>query len=442
MNFLDILKFYIENVYDFTTIAVYLLIAFGFCILLKKKKTDKKEIIRLSLIFLISFSILTVESFLMFSLSYVSTRYLYNYNLPFVVFLFCILMIREKAKTKWIKTAVLVASVCITEVLSKYFGVLIGLATSVTFLIQVGRIVPTFLYIIICLLIKKYDISYYQTLSKETLIVCYALSFILIAISAFEHVYESHDMTICILMSSLDIALMIILDIVYVTIYSIVENRHKITNLEVQNTLVCAEKTSISIDQKNREELEKIRHDIKNQLFYVSALLQQDKKEEALDYIDQYVKNQEVLFSFSCSNNVVNSIINLELSKAKMYNVKLNLKIVVPPVLPFEDNDIVSLLTNMIDNALENYDGEKEDEGISVCILKQNDYIRFFVSNPIDLAKYDKNNLLKTRKDEKRHGYGTKIIKNIADKYKGFADFNIEGDRFLCDVLLYLNLEE
>ncbi len=75
MNFLDILKFYIENVYDFTTIAVYLLIAFGFCILLKKKKPDKKEIIRLSLIFLISFSILTVESFLMFSLSYVSTRY-------------------------------------------------------------------------------------------------------------------------------------------------------------------------------------------------------------------------------------------------------------------------------------------------------------------------------------------------------------------------------
>ncbi len=43
MNFLDILKFYIENVYDFTTIAVYLLIAFGFCIFLKKKRRIKKK---------------------------------------------------------------------------------------------------------------------------------------------------------------------------------------------------------------------------------------------------------------------------------------------------------------------------------------------------------------------------------------------------------------
>ncbi len=43
MNFLDILKFYIENVYDFTTIAVYLLIAFGFCILLKKEKDGQKR---------------------------------------------------------------------------------------------------------------------------------------------------------------------------------------------------------------------------------------------------------------------------------------------------------------------------------------------------------------------------------------------------------------
>ena len=120
----------------------------------------------------------------------------------------------------------------------------------------------------------------------------------------------------------------------------------------------------------------------------------------------------------------------------------MDLKVVIPPVLPFEDNDIVSLLTNMIDNALENYYKGEEDAGISVCILKQNDYIRFFVSNPIDPNKYDKNNITRTRKSGKRHGYGTKIIKNIADKYNGFVDFSLEGNHFICDVLLYMNLKE
>ena len=96
----------------------------------------------------------------------------------------------------------------------------------------------------------------------------------------------------------------------------------------------------------------------------------------------------------------------------------------------------------MVDNALENYYGESKITPVSICILKQNDYIRFFVSNPIDITKYDKNNILKSKKNKKGHGYGTKIIQNIAKKYNGYADFNIDNNRFICDVLLYLNLED
>lgn len=441
MRFIDSFKLFFERIFDFTNFSVYLLIAISFCFLIKKKEINKKQIIRLGLIFIISFAFLIIECAFSFALSIITTHYLFNYNLPLMVFIFTLIMIKEKPLTKYIKIVVLIASICVTEVLSKYFGVLIGIMTSITFIIQLGRIAPTFLFLLTCILINKFDISRYKTLSKEVLIICYALSTVLIVISFFEHQYDNHDLTICLLMSLLDIVLLCILNITYVAIYSIVENRHKITSLEVQNTLVEAENLSISIDKNNREELEKIKHDIKNQLSYVNLLLKQDKKEEAINYIDNYVNSQEVLFSFSCSNNVINSIVNLELSKAKVYGVKMNLKIVVPPILPFDDNDIVSLLTNMIDNALENYYKIDDNSVISVCILKQNDYIRFFVSNPIDIKKYDKNNVIKTRKNGKNHGYGTKIIKNIASKYNGYVEFEIEDNRFICDVLLYMNLK-
>ena len=441
MRFINSFKLFFERIFDFTNFSVYLLIAISFCFLIKKKEINKKQIIRLGLIFIISFAFLIIECAFSFALSTITTHYLFNYNLPLMVFIFTLIMIKEKPLTKYIKIVVLIASICVTEVLSKYFGVLIGIMTSITFIIQLGRIAPTFLFLLTCILINKFDISRYKTLSKEVLIICYALSTVLIVISFFEHQYDNHDLTICLLMSLLDIVLLCILNITYVAIYSIVENRHKITSLEVQNTLVEAENLSISIDKNNREELEKIKHDIKNQLSYVNLLLKQDKKEEAINYIDNYVNSQEVLFSFSCSNNVINSIVNLELSKAKVYGVKMNLKIVVPPALPFDDNDIVSLLTNMIDNALENYYKIDDNSVISVCILKQNDYIRFFVSNPIDIKKYDKNNVIKTRKNGKNHGYGTKIIKNIASKYNGYVEFEIEDNRFICDVLLYMNLK-
>ena len=199
---------------------------------------------------------------------------------------------------------------------------------------------------------------------------------------------------------------------------------------------------SIAIDQSNREELEKLRHDIKNQFSYVDILLQQGNNEEARKYIGDYLNTSNpVLNSFSCSNKVINSIINLELTKAKIKKIKIDVKVVVPPALPFQDIDLVSLLTNMIDNAIENYCSE-EKSPIVVRIMKQNDFIRFIVSNPVNLEKINLRSLTKTSKIGRGHGYGTKIIKNIASAYNGYVDFSIEESNFVCDAVLNLNTKE
>ena len=171
-------------------------------------------------------------------------------------------------------------------------------------------------------------------------------------------------------------------------------------------------------------------------------MLQQGQNQEARQYIEEYVNNSNpVLNSFSCSNKVINSIINLELTKAKIKKIKIDVKVVVPPALPFKDIDLVSLLTNMIDNAIENYHSD-DKEPITVRIMKQNDFIRFIVSNPVNLDKVNVRSLTKTSKVGRGHGYGTKIIKNIAVAYNGYVDFNIEDKHFICDAVLNLNTKE
>lgn len=441
-QFLNSIKFYFERIADFTTYGVIFLISLSYIMLIKPKKMEKKDYIKLGIIFLSSYAFLFFESGLMFGIASITNPFVYNYNLALMVLIFAFFALKEKPITKSIKMIILISAICVVDALSKYAGILVGLFTDISIIISFGRMLPSLLFLFTCILINRIDISKYNIFSKETVIICYALAIVLIIASAIEHHFDLHDVYICTLMSLLDIILLLILDTTYFAIYSIVQSRHKITNLEVEKTLVEAQNLSIAIDKNNREELEKLRHDLKNQLSYLNLLLKQDKKEEAIEYINNYVNNQEVLSSFSCSNDVINSILDLELTKAKVYNIKLSLKVAVPPVLPFEDNDIVSLLTNMVDNALENYYGESKITPVSICILKQNDYIRFFVSNPIDITKYDKNNILKSKKNKKGHGYGTKIIQNIAKKYNGYIDFNIDNNRFICDVLLYLNLED
>ena len=308
-------------------------------------------------------------------------------------------------------------------------------------LVALARSLPYLFFVSICFLMMKIDINRYANLPKEMIIIISILSALLIAAGIVEHTLDIHEITVNVLLSLLDVVLLAILALSYYAAYKNVENRHRITNLEVQKTLGDAEKMSVEINQINLEELEKLRHDIKNQLSYVDVLLKQNKTSEAIEYISEYLdKNSNVLNSFSCSNNVINSIINLELTKAKIKKIKIDVKVVVPPLLPFDDTDLVSLLTNTIDNALENYYSET-NEPIVVRIIKQNDFIRFFVSNPVDISKINHRSLTTTRKVGRGHGYGTKIVKNIASTYNGYADYNVENNQFVCDIVLNLDYQ-
>jgi hypothetical protein len=367
----------------------------------------------------------------------------YALTSPLIVLAYSLIFFRGRGLHRAIKTIILISSIAVVEVLSKNTGFLFGTVSNNLFaVVAIARSAPFIIFTFVCYLVYRIDINRYRNLSKEMVIIISVLSALLITASIYEQASSSQEISTVVLLSCLDIVLLFVLNFSYYTTYKNIENRHRITNLEVQKTLEDAERMSIAIDQNNREELEKLRHDIKNQFSYLDIMLQQNKTEDARKYIEEYLNSSnQVLNSFSCSNRVINSIINLELTKAKIKGIKIDVKVVVPPALPFKDIDLVSLLTNMIDNAIENYHSESNDS-ISVRIMKQNDFIRFIVSNPVDLEKVNIRSLTKTSKVGRGHGYGTKIIKNIATTYNGYVDFNIEENRFVCDAVLNLNTKE
>ena len=446
-NFADAFVFYYSRILDATTFISYFLVAAGFAILLWERPTTKKNIIKMAITFVTSYATCILFASIMFSLANLThnqytMQISFALSLPVIVGVFCLIFARSTKLHRFIKTAILISSVAVVEVLSKNFGFFMGYLTTNTVALVIARAIPYMFFTAVCLLLNFININRYRNLSSEMVTIVTALSALLLTAAIYEQASTSQEASTTVLLSLLDLVLLFILNFSYYATYKNIEHRHKITNLEVQKTLEDAERMSIAIDQTNREELEKLRHDIKNQFSYVDVMLQQGKNEEAKKYVEDYLNTSNpVLNSFSCSNNVINSIINLELTKAKIKKIKIDVKVVVPPSLPFKDIDLVSLLTNMIDNALENYYSEGKDE-IIVRIIKQNDFIRFIVSNPINMEKVNPRALTKTSKVGRGHGYGTKIIKNIANAYNGYVDFNIEDNRFVCDAVLNLNVKE
>ena len=448
MSFSQAFSFYYNTVLDLTSFISYTFLSFGLCILQWPKSYTKKEIIRLVLIYVISYGTCILFSSLMFAMSAMFKtkaimQMVYALTSPLIVLAYSLIFFRGRGLHRIIKTVILISSISVVEVLSKNTGFLFGTVSNNLFaVVAIARSAPFIIFAFVCYLVYRIDINRYRNLSNEMVIIISVLSALLITASIYEQASSSQEISTVVLLSCLDLVLLFVLNFSYYATYKNIEHRHRITNLEVQKTLEDAERMSIAIDQNNREELEKLRHDIKNQFSYLDIMLQQNKTEDARKYIEEYLNSSnQVLNSFSCSNRVINSIINLELTKAKIKGIKIDVKVVVPPALPFKDIDLVSLLTNMIDNAIENYHSESNDV-ISVRIMKQNDFIRFIVSNPVDLEKVNIRSLTKTSKVGRGHGYGTKIIKNIATTYNGYVDFNIEENRFVCDAVLNLNTKE
>lgn len=450
MGFIEGLKDFYVSFLGFTLCFAYFLLSLGFCIFCMPKAFNKKEILRLVIIFVTSYITCVLFSSFMFGFGNAISgnnrsiaQGVFSLSLPIVVLAFTLIFVKGRATHRVIKTIVLISSTIVIEVLSKNAGFFAGLVSNNNFVvISIVRAIPYLFFPAVCYLLWKIDINRYHNLSSGMIIIIVVLSSLLTVAGIYEHYSMTQEKSTTALLSVLDIVLLFVLNFSYYATYKNVENRHKITNLEVQKTLEDAERMSIAIDQTNREELEKLRHDIKNQFSYVDIMLQQGNYEEARKYISDYLNTSNpVLHSFSCSNKVINSIINLELTKAKIKDIKIDAKVVVPPLLPFRDIDLVSLLTNMIDNAIENYHSE-DNSPITVRIIKQNDFIRFIVSNPVDIEKINFRALTKTSKVGRGHGYGTKIIKNIASAYNGYVDFNVEDKQFVCDAVLNLNAKE
>ncbi len=187
------------------------------------------------------------------------------------------------------------------------------------------------------------------------------------------------------------------------------------------------------------DSIRKIRHDMKDQLSVVYAMLSEGRMNDAMDYIS---RNVDIISShyniINTDSIIVNAVVNSKFTVAETVGINVQCS-TVKKFDGIDEMDLCNILSNMLDNAITACMKIPEDKErfVTLEISCENKIYRFVVKNSINGSVLKNNRkLLTSKSDKKHHGFGVKIIREIAGKYKGRCEFFEQENVFCCMVVL------
>ena len=188
--------------------------------------------------------------------------------------------------------------------------------------------------------------------------------------------------------------------------------------------------------EKQYDEIRTIRHDMKNHLQCILALIQKGEYNESQQYVEDILNNK--LYSeyqfVNTTNNIINVITNYKLLLCKNSRIKTVVNISSFEI-DIDDCDICIILGNLFDNAIEACDKINDDKIIHFEISQKKGYVNFVIKNSIDASVLQTNpHLLTSKSNAAWHGLGIRTVKNTVYKYGGMIDFFESNGLFAVDV--------
>ena len=186
------------------------------------------------------------------------------------------------------------------------------------------------------------------------------------------------------------------------------------------------------------KQMQSFRHDASNQLAIIYNLIDDEKTDEAKNYIRNLINDYlpDIRSYIHTENDAFNAIMNSKIAICNQKNIFIEVKEMKNALQDFDAVDTGILFGNLLDNAIEAA-AETKSRRITVDIRTKGEYLSILVTNSISESVLRNNQQLKTsKKDKDVHGIGIKNIKSIVNKYDGMIQFFEEENEFCCHILL------
>lgn len=181
-------------------------------------------------------------------------------------------------------------------------------------------------------------------------------------------------------------------------------------------------------------ELRKFRHDIRNHFICMESLFQNGKTEELQRYFEElqedFSTGKNMFFS---GNDIIDAILHHDLPYYCKENVKVSVYGKLPEIETVSAMDLCTLFSNLLSNAIASANdcAEKESQ-LSIQFSGGSKYFSIVMSNSV-LKRVDEK--LK-KKQDRNHGFGTRKIQGVVQKYDGRLEVTVEEQIVKIEVYL------
>lgn len=222
----------------------------------------------------------------------------------------------------------------------------------------------------------------------------------------------------------------------------VTRNVHK-ENEKLAKQFLESQKEHYQYLEKREHETKKFRHDIKNHLILLENLINNQKYDEAEEYL-KTINEKVSTFSnqVSVNNGIADAILNRFYIEAQEKGIVLKVSGHFPMDCYITAYDICTILSNLLSNAIL-AETEAEGKEVLVHIKYTDDKVLLTVENDYAHELDEVDGMFKTtKKDSLGHGYGLSNVKECAEKNGGYVSISTENQRFKVMIMMLNENEE
>lgn len=228
------------------------------------------------------------------------------------------------------------------------------------------------------------------------------------------------------------VMLLLLVPIMYLTIFTalgrqlaLMAGQERQRALEHQIKLT---EDRLKLWEEKERSLNILRHDLKHQMLLLDDYIQNQQYDKAQAYIGALTGHIDKSAPKNfCANQAVNVVLSYYQSVALEKGVVLKAAVSLPEALRVDETDLAVILSNGLDNAIHALES-CPDKTVSVKAFAEADALYLEIKNPFRGSVVLEDGIPLSQHE--RHGYGTRSMATIVERYGGTYSFSVEQGFF------------